>query len=131
MAPMFTSKRFCLLLAILTATVIPSLCYGHGNLPPQPPTPPIPPVALGGLKRVYPPRWSWLHWWEANRDPYLERIRQGRSGQKPDQKVIKHYRTQAVEALLEATKSDRWQARASAALALGRMAESGALDTLK
>ena len=28
--------------------------------------------------RVYPPRWSWVHWWEANRDPFLEIIQQGR-----------------------------------------------------
>ncbi|HUU23128.1 MAG TPA: HEAT repeat domain-containing protein, partial [Phycisphaerae bacterium] len=80
---------------------------------------------------VYPCRWCWLHWWEANREPYLDRVRQGRGGQKPDQKVTDEYRARAVAALLAETKSEHWQGRAAAALALGRMNETKALDALK
>ena len=101
--------------------------FGHGEVPPPPPTPPkVPPQAR--VVHVKPPRWSWVHWWEANRDRYLEIIRQGRDGQKPAQDVIEDFRRQAVEALTAATKSEHWQLRASAALALGRMSEGGVLE---
>ena len=100
-------------------------CHGHSEGPSGVPLPP--PVPLGSKTiQVNPAPWSWLHWWEANRDPYLETIRQGRSGQKPDQEVIAAFRVKAVEALLEATKSEHWRVRAWAAMALGRMAEANA-----
>ena len=119
-------------LTVLLAGLISfTLCHAHNTPPPKPPAPKPPaPPPRAHVWWIHPPRWSWLHWWEANRDPYLEVIRQGRGGQKPDQKVIAGFRDQAVAALLEATASPRWLVRASAALALGRMGEKTALRTL-
>ena len=114
-----------MLAAALSVASILSVVLGHGE---GPPTPPEAPVAWEA-DHIYPVRWSWVHWWEANRDPYLEIIRQGR-GQKPDQAAIAKYRKQAVEALAEALKSDLWQLRASAALSLGQMGEQAAMEGL-
>ncbi len=119
-------KMFCLFLIFVTTS---SICSGHGDAPPIPSAPPVP--ARSKIIEVFPPRWSWVHWWEANRDDYLETIRQDMGRQKPDQKVIDGYRANAVEALLATMESPHWQARAAAALALGRMQEQDALDALK
>jgi HEAT repeat protein len=80
-------------------------------------------------ERIVPARWSWLHWWEANRDQYLEILRQGR-GQKPDQNVVAKYRDQAADLLLEGLKSEHGPTRARAALALGQMSHQAALGPL-
>jgi len=120
--------RAMVLPAVLVGTC--ARCYGHCDGPPPPPQPP-PPPSRAAITRVYPPRWSWLHWWEANRDPYLKTLRQDRDDQRPDQKALARFRSQAVEALLEAMRSSRWQVRASAALALGRMGEQTAAEPLK
>jgi len=98
--------------------------------PPTPPTTPTPPPRYAKLDYVWPVRWSWVHWWEANRAPYLETIRQGRPVQKPDEAVRAAYRKKAVEALIKAMDSPAWQIRASAALALGRMSEASAAGRL-
>lgn len=100
----------------------------HGESPPPPPAPTYPPRAR--LDHAYPMRWSWTHWWEANRDVYLESIRQGRSHQRPAADVVAGLRKTAVDALLKALDSEHWQVRASAALSLGRMEEASACGPL-
>ena len=72
---------------------------------------------------------SWLVWWEANRDPYLEMIHQGLSA-KPDPKVVAKHRHWPTNSLLAALKSDSLALRASAALALGQMGEEKAFEPL-
>ncbi|MFB3892051.1 MAG: hypothetical protein ACE15C_08520 [Phycisphaerae bacterium] len=51
------------------------------------------------MNYAVPVRWSWTHWWEANRDQYLLSVRQG-PAQKLDQKTIEGYRRQATGALM-------------------------------
>lgn len=116
-----------------------STARGHGSLAPPPPTPPSTPPAPKppgspadvDIIYLYPPRWSWVHWWEANRDSYLETIRQGRSQQAADRQARERFGKQAAEALLAATKDKDWRVRASAALALGRMGHAEAFEALK
>lgn len=120
--------QFLILMAILLPTAI---CFGHS----EPPTPPPPPprtteAAKQKTERIYPLRWSWLHWWEANRDIYLKPQKQTHAQQEKQQTVAEKYRKKAVESLLAATESEFWQSRASAAMALGRMGENSACDTL-
>lgn len=117
------------IVAFLAASGVCSVCHGHHGEPPPKPRPPQS-VVPAKVRWVLPPRWSWLHWWEANRDLYLRTLQQNRSGQKPDQKALAALRAQAAAALLAATKSPHWQARASAALALGCMREAGAFEAL-
>ena len=93
----------------------------NGELPPRPPEPPKR-TAVPRIIHIKPLRWSWLHWWEANRDLYLQTVRQDRPGQKPDQKQLDRLRRQAVEALTTGLE-DELQVRIAAALALGRMRE--------
>lgn len=108
----------CLIVLMLSCLLTPAVAWAHGDPPPTPPTPP---------KEIetdlsYPVRWSWLHWWEANRDPFLEVLRQGR-GQKPEQGVIDKFRKQAVDALTAAMESNAPVVRGSAVVALGQMRE--------
>lgn len=117
-------------LSFLTMAVRLAHGGGHdGRPPPQPP--PKPPYPETTAIRAYPCRWSWIHWWEANRDEFLNIISQSRATRKPDPKVVENYRKKAVEALLEATGSTRWQTRASAALSLGRIGEVQARPVLQ
>jgi len=104
-------------------------CFGHGEGPKPPPVPPT--SFYFTHERIYPPRWSWIHWWEANRDPYLKIIIQGQARQRPSPEVLKAYRDKAVAALEKATASPAWETRAAAVLALGRMGETGAQRTLE
>ncbi|MBE3069582.1 MAG: HEAT repeat domain-containing protein [Planctomycetes bacterium] len=101
--------------------------WGHGEGGQPPPTPPSVYVTM---QKLYPPRWSWIHWWEANRDPFLKVSSQSTAEQRADPAVVKAYRDQAVKALREAAKDDAPEARAAAALALGRMGEAAAFDAL-
>lgn len=107
------------------------LLLGHGEGPPPPPEPPPPsaPPASQPLHRVYPARWSWLHWWEANRDSYLQSMSQG-LGQKTSPEVIAEYRRRATDGLLEAIGNKDWQVRAAACLSLGQMGHKDAFDKL-
>jgi len=105
------------------------VCFGHGEGPKPPPTPPT--SFYFTHQRIYPPRWSWIHWWEANRDPYLKIIIQGQARQRPSPEVLKAYRDKTVAALVKATASPAWEPRAAAVLALGRMGETAAQPTLE
>lgn len=96
--------------------------------------PPPPPVASYpqdlSRERVYPPRWSWIHWWEANRDPYLRSIRQSGALQRTDPAILAAYRAQAVKALVGGLGSAAAEVRAASALALARMNEKAALPAI-
>ena len=125
------SRRSALAAGILALLAAPELCPAHCDSPTTP-TPPTPPrrTARGQIVWAAPQRWSWLHWWEANRDPHLQTLRQGRSFQKPDPRAVAAARKQAVDALIEALDSKHRPLRASAALALGRMEEHAACHKL-
>jgi len=142
-------------MALLSAAMWAApLCFAHNhgpppmppgvNLPPgpKPPDPvplpekpesPQPPPELE-LVLLRPARWSWLHWWEANRDEYLHTIRQTGVHQRPSPEAMAKMRGQAAEALAAAAenkKSNPARVRAAAALALGRMGEVGAFGVLR
>ena len=119
------------LVGIVLIGVAPA-CFGHGEGPPRPPTPP--PAAAYGQdlvrERVHPPRWSWIHWWEANRDPYLKSLKQTTALQKTDPKVLAEYRARAVKALVAGLAAPSGDVRAASALALARMNERAALKSI-
>jgi len=80
-------------------------------------------------RRLTPTEPSWLVWWEANRDPYLQTLRK-RHGLHGDAKASDQSRKQAVAALLAALKSESLAVRGSAALALGQIGDEAALPAL-
>src|SRR5262245_3906567 len=82
------------------------------------------------IEQIVPERWSWLHWWEANRDPYLKPMRQGVERQESDQAASAEYRAGAVELLRRQLGSDAEPERAAAALALGKIGHPS-LDDFK
>ena len=107
-----------------------AVVWGHGSPPPA--LPPAPPAVndVTNVVHVKPVRWSWVHWWESNRDVYLKVLVQARQ-QEPDQAALARMRKGAGDALMEALKDDAYAARASAAIALGQMRYQGALEPLK
>ena len=123
-----------LLVPILALGVVlgGTLCFGHGDAPPTPTTP-GPPTADGYLirEKVYPPRWSWIHWWEANRDPYLKLLTQRTDLPTTDADAAKALRDKVVKALVAAaTQAPAPVSRSAAILALGRMNETSAFAAI-
>jgi hypothetical protein len=84
------------LLAVLAATARAH----NGEVPVRPNVPPsIPAYAPNPIIEYVPvPRWSWLHWWEANRDPYLVSLSRstapvsGRTSGRPTSSGAKRWR---------------------------------------
>ena len=107
---------------------------GRGQRPAEPGAPGAPVlgtrVVPGVTTYVLPPRWSWLHWWEANRDQHLAASRQTGGRQKADEVVVARLRGEAFEACVRATKSRFPPVRAVAAIALGRMSDPEARTVL-
>jgi HEAT repeat protein len=105
-----------------------SVVMGHnGEIPGVPGSPTsVPSVSAD---RIYPVRWSWLHWWESNRDPFFQIIRQSHP-QRIAPEILAKYRSDALEALLAALKSDMPPLRASAVVALGQIGDPKALAPL-
>jgi len=68
-----------------------------------------------------PLRWSWLHWWEANRELYLRPAVQGLHRQDADPARLQALRDQASAALVRALDDNDVEPRSAAALALGRL----------
>jgi len=115
---------------ILLVLIATALLAGRAAAHSEPPRPPKPGIAEATGQWVRPARWSWLHWWEANRDAYLLALRQGEE-QQDDPDVVEGYRRKAVDALIAATGSQYFQARVAAALALGRIGDPAALPSLR
>lgn len=142
--------RFIVMASLASAMVIQTVVKGDIH-PVYGIEPIIYPPPGDAFRRMNPRPPCWTAWWEANRDPYLELIRQGthsddaqsasspnpyykvtRQGidQKSDQEALEKYRKQATESLLSALKSDSGRVRGSAALALGQIGAAEALDPL-
>jgi HEAT repeat protein len=92
--------------------------------------PVIPPTVPAGVDEIRPPRWSWVHWWEANRDLYLVPLRQATPGQGPEQRIIDRSRKRAVEALFVLIEDAHPGLRAAAVAALGRIGRPEAHEVL-
>ena len=122
------SLRCC---TLAWALILCSAAIAHnGEPPPDHPELRLKAVPTAVVVRIYPPRWSWLHWWEANRSLYLEPLRQG-SLQAPAPEVAAALRTRALTALDSAAASRNVETRVAAALALGRMGAIEKFATLQ
>jgi HEAT repeat protein len=66
---MTPANRTLLALSLLLCVGQP--LFAHNGEPA--PRPMVPTAPMGDTFRtVHPPRWSWVHWWEANRDRFLQ-----------------------------------------------------------
>lgn len=110
-----------LLTGVLVILTVATSLWAHSEPPPPPPPPPEPPPPLKFPPQVLPLRWSWLHWWEANRELYLRPVVQGMHRQDTDPTLLDALRAEAVSALLKAIEDDDVVPRGVAALALGRI----------
>ena len=114
-----------------------SVTRGHNGEPrpvPRPPPPPVAPRAVGDVQArvIEPPRWSWLHWWEANREKYLISPSQSAAAQAPDPKQVEALRYEAIKALQAALDAPgRDAVSIEAAMAIGKLRHGGALAQLK
>jgi HEAT repeat protein len=136
-------SRVMVLLAASVALHVfacPSARAHNGEPPPRPPGPPARPNAPeAGVKVTVreappPPRWSWIHWWEANRDRYLVTPSQNSPAlQVDDPRSINDLRAEAAAALMkvmdEPNKHDALVLESS--MALGKMGHAPALPVLK
>jgi HEAT repeat protein len=106
---------------------------GHNGEPPTPPWPrkPPPPPRVLDLVVAEPLRWSWLHWWEANRDLYLAALTQVRKEQEGAPAAGDELRGKAVASLIEGLEVNHEGSRIACALALGRMREASAAASLQ
>ncbi len=78
-------------------------------------------------------RWSWVHWWEANRELYIQLTGQGRHRQDSSASGLDAPRSEASAGLLETLNDPDIVPRLAAAQALGRIggpAAEGVLDKL-
>ena len=118
-----TSSRIrqCLI-AVVTCFICFTSAWAHDSGPPPPPPSPI------KIDDLDPLDWTWLHWWEANRDRYIwpDRLQGGGAFQDVT-KSRKAARDKTVAALIKATQTDVPHLRASAAIALGRIGQSKAV----
>lgn len=125
---MFRSKKFIQGLAV-------AVCVGPVVFAPPiaahsdpPPIPPIPPSQIG--VEVMPLRWSWLHWWEANRSRYLVPAQQAGVDQDAEGLSRQAMRQRAGEALQQTINDKDPGVRAASAVALGRLGAQEALPGL-
>lgn len=102
-----------------------SRALGHSEAPPLPP---IPPAQIG--VEVLPLRWSWLHWWEANRSRYLVPARQAGVDQDTGARGRERMRRRAAKVLIEKLAAPQPEVRAASALALGRIDAADAMPGL-
>lgn len=92
---------------------------------------PTPPVTVR-LDEGRPPRWSWIHWWEANRFKYLDAPNQAPPDQKPTTSEFVKLREQVSVELIDALKSaKRENLIIECALALGKLQYEPALPVLQ
>lgn len=123
------------LVACLLLLVVNALSLAHDSLPPGPPPPPPPPARHIEGDPIPNLRWTWYHWWEANRDRYIwpDRLDQGDIflDMAAIDKDRATFRASTVEALMGATHGKFPALRAMAAVSLGRMREPTAVKRLK
>src|SRR5688572_15338764 len=78
-----------------------------------------------------PRRWTWLHWWEANRDRFLAAPDQDAPLQPAEAEQLGALRTEAAGELLKAIDaSTRMSLTIESAIALGKMRHEAALPKL-
>jgi HEAT repeat protein len=120
-----TTARPSTSIQLAAAAILATGAFAHNDPPPAPPI-----VLHVGSKTIAPQPWTWIHWWEANRDPYL-RSRQWPSEARPEQEDAPPGRDEAVQRLEEAAAFTSPLVRAEVAIALGRIGRASSLDVLK
>ena len=108
----------------------PLLAHSEPYVPPEPQPPPPPPV-LKKPVQIFPLRWSWVHWWEANRERYLQAPNQSRDVQSLGREELDRLRIEASTVLIKEMESTDKVARLAAALALGRIGGPPAEGTVR
>lgn len=117
-------------LVLVLALLLGARCvFAHNGEPP--PGPPRAPVETS-TTQIFPPRWSWLHWWEANRDRYLISPSQDDALQPASPEQLAALRAEAARELLKVLEGNgRASVFVEAAMALGKMRHEAALPVLK
>lgn len=111
------------LVVLLTATA----ALGHSEPEDRPPRII---VQAPSTTRNLPPRWSWVHWWEANRDRFLLAASQT-AHQPPSAQVLNQLRAEAGNAVAPYLKDKDENVRAAAALTLGRIGHVASREALQ
>jgi hypothetical protein len=131
--PTASSKRDAVIapITLLMAVLVVGIARAHnGELPPPPTAPPA--VARVEGRSIPPPRWTWLHWWEANREKYLISPSQSPAAQTADPAQLEALRYEAVKALQVALDAPGRDAISiEAAMALGKLRHEPGLGELK
>jgi len=122
--PIFKQKTQVAILALLMLVAGQSLAHSE---PPPPPSTTIYSSSKGQL--ILPRRWSWLHWWEANRWRLLEPRAQTETLQ-GDNTNVEKAKTRAEKLLVTSAEHENAELRGSAILALGRLESEKALPLL-
>ncbi|MEZ6193328.1 MAG: HEAT repeat domain-containing protein [Phycisphaerales bacterium] len=107
-----------LLTGVLVILFVAATLWAHGDNVPQVIVIPSTPSTADQVKPV---RWSWLHWWETNRELYLRPPLQGEHRQDIDAARFAALRAEASAELLKALNDEAVEPRLAAALALGRL----------
>ncbi|MGB7158823.1 MAG: HEAT repeat domain-containing protein [Tepidisphaeraceae bacterium] len=117
-------------LAILFLLATASVTGAHnGEAPPSPPS--RPPTDVD-IQEILPPRWSWIHWWEANRERYLRSPSQDDDEQKAGEAQLQVLRDAAASELPRSIQlNGNASLTAAASLAIGKIHDVARLDALK
>ncbi len=128
--PMRTSAGSIILVLSLLLATGGALAHNGEPMPmPRGDRPAKTPADLRNIKT--PPRWNWLHWWEANRDRFLHAPEQEGTLQPAETEQLNALRAEAAGELLKAIEtSTRPSLTIEAAIALGKMRHEPALPTL-
>jgi HEAT repeat protein len=126
-----SAGRFILIACSLLVAAVAHVALAHNGEPP--PLRKGPPAkSTNDLRNVRPPpRWTWLHWWEANRDRYLVAPDQETTLQPAEAEQLAVLRTEAAGELLKSMEAAaRVSLTVESALALGKMRHEPALPAL-
>jgi|GEM_PF-2341891 len=103
-----------------TCFIVSTSAVAHTD-PPGPPPPPDSVIGIRGDDTIIKPlRWSWIHWWEANRWRLLEPREQAGTRQN-DAANMQLARKRAETLLIDAAASENHDLRGAAFMALGRL----------
>ncbi|MGB7158822.1 MAG: hypothetical protein WBD40_12190 [Tepidisphaeraceae bacterium] len=112
-------------------TVIGSASAHNGEPRPGLPNRPIVKSPTDLRNVTVPPRWSWLHWWEANRDRFLVAPSQDDAMQAAEAQRLDALRNEASRELIKAIESNGHTALTiESVLALGKMRHEPALPAM-
>lgn len=98
----------------------------NGEAPPKPDKPAAPTIPTFNVEVIRPPRWSWIHWWEANRD--LQPEPQSQGSMIRERPISQEMRKQVRESLLATLEEAAQSQEERASSTRGTKAQRAALD---